>query len=118
MIGELREKIPDEIVWNILKFTRHPLAELIDKCFKQWYYDFCYCCEKIINMHKDESAFLFHSIITICGNCYENDVNGIVSAYTRDYGEDSRIDFNIMWGFRDRNRKKYIDSDSDSDNEN
>ena len=53
MIEELREKIPDEIVGNILKFTRHPLAELIDKCFNSWYYDFCYCCENIINMHKD-----------------------------------------------------------------
>ena len=29
MIGELYENLPVEIVWNIIKFTRHPCAELM-----------------------------------------------------------------------------------------
>ena len=29
MIEELRERIPEELVWNVLKYTSHPIAELI-----------------------------------------------------------------------------------------
>ena len=29
MIGELYEKLPVEIVWNIIKFIRHPCAEIM-----------------------------------------------------------------------------------------
>jgi hypothetical protein len=33
MIEELRERFPEEVVWNILKYTRHPCAELIKEVF-------------------------------------------------------------------------------------
>ena len=29
MIGELRDRLPEELVWNVLKYTRHPIAEMV-----------------------------------------------------------------------------------------
>ena len=34
MIELLREIMPDELVWNVLKYMRHPAAEIINKHFK------------------------------------------------------------------------------------
>ena len=33
MIELLREIMPDELVWNVLKYMRHPAAEIINKHF-------------------------------------------------------------------------------------
>ena len=125
MIEELRERLPEELVWQVLKFTSHPCAELIKTCLDGWDYDICQCCDKMINMRKAESAFLFHDVKTICGNCYHTDANGIVSNYEAYYRDDARIAFNLRWGdswgvnksTSDRNRSIYSDSDSDTDSD-
>ena len=65
----------------------------------------------MINVHEAESAFLLHSIITICGNCYDTNAKDIVSNYKDDYGEDARIYFNIGWSHNNSDSNIYIDSD-------
>ena len=113
---EILDNLPEELKWNVLKFSVHPCAELIRKCLDRWDYDVCYCCDKTINMNKAENAFLYHDVITICGNCYDTNAKDIVSNYKNDYGEDARIYFR---GFgdsdSDRHSHKCIDSDTDSD---
>ena len=35
MIEELRIKLPEELVWNVLKYTTHPLAEILKPIFEE-----------------------------------------------------------------------------------
>ena len=35
MIGELRDRLPEELVWNVLKYTRHPVAEILKPIFEE-----------------------------------------------------------------------------------
>ena len=114
---EILDNLPEELKWNVMKYMSHPCAELIKKCLDRWDYDVCYCCGKMINMHKAESAFLFHDIITVCGKCCDINANNIVSDYKDYYRDDARIDFNVGWGYSDSDRHSYkcIDSDTDSD---
>ena len=29
MISEIYDKLPEELVWDVLKYTRHPIAEML-----------------------------------------------------------------------------------------
>ena len=53
MIELFREKIPEELVWNVLKYMRHPVAEIINKHFKVIY--------NLRNCH--ENSILFNANI-------------------------------------------------------
>ena len=35
MMEELRARLPEELVWHVLKYTRHPLAEVLKPIFEE-----------------------------------------------------------------------------------
>ena len=69
MIGELYEKLPVEIVMNILKFTPHPIIEVIQGGFKTEPYLNCDFCKKVIFLASGKWSCQFTENM-ICDTCY------------------------------------------------
>jgi hypothetical protein len=107
---EIVNKLPEELVWNVIKYLKHPCADMIDDTFNKWDYDICCCCEKIIFMRKNESAFLYYTVKTVCGNCYRTNAKDIISNYKDEWRFYPKICFNLKW-----EGEKNNDSDAESD---
>jgi hypothetical protein len=52
MIGEMYEKLPVELVMHILKFTPHPLVEVMQVGFRTDPYMICDFCENAIFLKR------------------------------------------------------------------
>ena len=109
MIEELRERLPEELVWQVLKYTRHPIAELV-RDFIMWKTTECDCCERKIIRPWKGIYHLYGECVCICIECHDSDVNSTITnyktTYTTYYGwYRGNIEYFTSWG----------DSDSDSD---
>jgi Fe-S-cluster containining protein len=102
MIGELYDKLPVEMVWNILKFSVHPCAEIMKKGFNKYPYMRCgLCCNVIfwdnhkwehIGVHVKEIDF-YDGIL--CGRCcetHDKHIRRAIEAQYEEYLDEQRVD--------------------------
>ena len=69
MIEDLRNKLPEELVWNVLKYTEHPCATIMKEGFNTDPYIRCGFCVKVVFLDTGNwSCKLTDDII--CGACY------------------------------------------------
>ena len=68
MIEELFNKLPDEVVWHVIKYLKHPIIEIIEEGILESSYINCDMCRKIIFLETGNWKTTFNQ--TICGNCY------------------------------------------------
>ena len=102
---EFRERFPEEVVWNILKYTRHPCAELVEEVFLRGCYDTCDFCRRPIFMSG--MRWRCKRCCLICEGCYEI------------RGEDfDRQDEPVVEGYDEPEAESYYsDNDSVSDSD-
>ena len=67
MISEIYDKLPEELVWNVVKYMQHPTAKIINGHIKEYKED--------IELNNYEWDFLKHVYInnmlwTYCSDCY------------------------------------------------
>jgi hypothetical protein len=48
MIEELYNKLPDEVVWHVIKYLKHPIIEIIEEGILEGPYIICDMCGKIV----------------------------------------------------------------------
>ena len=73
MMEEFRNKLPEELAFNILKYMVHPCAEMIKYKIGDDVYDRCACCKNIIFVRKHKHVMVFPDMKTFCELCYNND---------------------------------------------
>ena len=99
MIGELYEKLPIEIVMNILKFTPHPIIEVIKEGFRTEPYHNCGFCKKVIFLNTGKWSCQYTQDM-ICSTCYEENEVELIREFKRianeiyeEYLNEQRVDF-------------------------
>ena len=110
LVGPLSwARLPEELVWNVLKYTSHPIAELIRDFIREKTQK-CHCCERNIIRSKKGIHLLNGEAKFICVECHDSDVNSIITKYKTKY--------TAYYGWY-RGNVEYFppwdDSDSDSD---
>ena len=90
MMEELRERLPEELVWNVLKYTRHPLADMVNfiltvnslrlhdfapMCLSQHHNRKCYYCGSFKLWVKEHKSF------NCCMYCGEGETCVKISEY-------------------------------------
>jgi hypothetical protein len=91
MMEELRNRMPEELVWHVVKYLKHPCAEIISNGFKSYqYFISCFDCHnyyydpkfirlsKQMRKYKDvEPIKVEHFMLEhyICYECLNNDIN-------------------------------------------
>ena len=48
MFEKLYKKLPDEVVWHVIKYLKHPMIEILEKGILESAYINCDMCRKII----------------------------------------------------------------------
>ena len=82
MIGELYEKLPVEVVWKILKFTPHPIAEVLKEGFRTDPYMICDFCENAIFLKTGKWSCQYTENM-ICGTCYAENAEELKREFER-----------------------------------
>jgi len=123
-IHELYEHLPEELVWHVLKFTRHPCAEIMRECFP-CKYETCACYNNVIFIESGLWC-LSNTYGLICGSCYEINKDEIQSANEQLYAEylneegryeeyldEQRVDNYDYYNLHRDEYTEFTDSDSD-----
>ena len=124
-IHELYEHLPEELVWHIRKFTRHPCAVIMRECFPRKYEIRAYCNNIIF---IDFGLWCFSVTCgLICDSCYESKTDEIQRAneqlYTEylneegryeEYLDEQRVDNYDYYNLHRDEYTEFTDNDSDS----
>ena len=100
MIGELYgKKLPVELVMHILKFTPHPIIEVIKEGFRTEPYHNCGFCKKAIFLNTGKWSCQYTQDM-ICSTCYEENEVELIREFKRianeiyeEYLNEQRVDF-------------------------
>jgi hypothetical protein len=119
MMEELRQRLPEELLWNVIKYMSHPCAEILKDGLCTDPYERCGYCRKIIFMKKGLWYYTCANGV-ICENCYAIHAEEIEREEEQQYEEylnEQRVDnFNFYVEDEPYNSDSdsYTDSDTDS----
>jgi superfamily II helicase len=105
MIGEMYEKLPVELVMHILKFTPHPLVEVMQVGFRTDPYMICDFCENAIFLKTGKWSCQYTENM-ICGTCYVENAEELEREFKRkaqeeyeEYMREQEVDLEGWGGF-------------------